>query len=154
MIDNFLNWTDSNPNKVIGVEIPFQFSIEDIPIRGKIDRLEQDSDGNYHVIDYKTGACYESETSISENVQMNLYAMAVEEKFKKLPVQASLFYVKEDKMIKYLITGKKSVDNFKENLKEMVHEILGENFEANPVKGTWTCKFCPYKNICDEAPKS
>jgi len=154
MIDNFLNWTDSNPNKVIGVEIPFQFSIEGIPIRGKIDRLEQDSDGNYHVIDYKTGACYESETSISENVQMNLYAMAVEEKFKKLPVRASLFYVKEDKMIKYLITGKKSVDNFKENLEKMVHQIIDEKFETNPVKGAWTCKFCPYKNICDEAPKS
>jgi len=85
---------------------------------------------------------------------MNLYAMAVEEKFKKLPIQASLFYVKEDKMIKYLITGKKSVDNFKENLEKMVHQIIDEKFEANPVKGAWTCKFCPYKNICDEAPKS
>ena len=41
MIDNFLNWTDSNSHNVIGVEIPFQFSIQGIPIRGKIDKLAQ-----------------------------------------------------------------------------------------------------------------
>ena len=77
--------------------------------------------------------------------------MAVEARFKKLPVQAALFYVNEDKFVRYLITGKQSVNNFKQNLSEMVNLILNENFDAKPAKGSWTCKFCPYKNICDEA---
>ena len=153
MISNFVQWAKKNTNKVIGVELPFQLELCGIPIRGKIDRLEKDPNGNYHVVDYKTGGCYESENSISENIQMNLYALAIEYKFKKLPLSASLYYVNDDKMIKYVISDRRSVDDFKLKLEGIISSILNEEFEANPSQGTWTCRWCPYKNICDEAQK-
>ena len=105
------------------------------------------------MVDYKTGGCYESENSISENIQMNLYAMAIEEKFKKLPVEASLYYVNDDKFIRYVISNRRSVDDFKQKLEQVTISILNEEFEAKPVQGAWTCRWCPYKNICDEAQK-
>ena len=153
MIKNFLEWTSSNSNKVVGVELPFQIKLKGITVRGKIDRLEQDDQGNYYVIDYKTGACYETVNTISENIQMNVYALAIEQKFHKLPVQASLFYVNDDKLIKYFIADGKSVDVFKQKLEGIIESILNEEFEANPAEGFWTCKHCPFKNICDEAVK-
>ena len=113
--------------------------------------MEQDEEGNYYVIDYKTGVCFESENTISENIQMNVYALAIEEKFHKLPVQASLFYVNDDKLIKYFITDSKSVDIFRKKLENIINSILNEEFEANPAEGFWTCKRCPFKNICEEA---
>ena len=151
MIKNFLKWTSSNSNKVVGVELAFNIKLKGITVRGKIDRLEQDDQGNYYVIDYKTGACFESENTISENIQMNVYALAIEQKFHKLPVQASLFYVNDDKLIKYFITDSKSVDVFKQKLENIIESILNEEFEANPAEGFWTCKRCPFKNICEEA---
>ena len=153
MISNFIEWANKNTHKVIGVELPFQMDICGIPIRGKIDRLEKDDNGNYYVIDYKTGACYESENSISENIQMNLYALAIEKKFKKLPHEASLYYVNEDKFIRYIITNRQSVDDFKQKLEHVIASIINEEFEANPLQGAWTCRWCPYKNICDEVQK-
>ena len=154
MISNFVVWAKKNPHKVIGVELPFQLKLSGIPIRGKIDRLEQDENGNYYVVDYKTGKCYETDSSISENIQMNLYALAIEEKFKKLPLQSSLYYVDDDKMIKYIISDRRSVDDFKLKLEGVITSILNEEFEANPLQGAWTCRWCSYKNICDEAQKS
>ena len=50
----------------VGVELPFQIKLKGITVRGKIDRLEQDDQGNYYVIDYKTGACFETVNTISE----------------------------------------------------------------------------------------
>ena len=82
---------------------------------------------------------------------MNVYALAIEQKFHKLPVQASLFYVNDDKLIKYLITDTKSVDIFRKKLERIINSILNEEFEANPAEGFWTCKRCPFKNICEEA---
>ena len=84
MINNFLKWVGANSNKVVGVELPFQIKLNGIFIRGKIDRLEQDGEGNYYVIDYKTGVCFESENTISENIQMNVYALAIEQKFSQI----------------------------------------------------------------------
>ena len=153
MISNFVVWAKKNPHKVIGVELPFQLKLSGIPIRGKIDRLEQDENGNYYVVDYKTGKCYETDSSISENIQMNLYALAIEEKFKKLPLQSSLYYVDDDKMIKNVISDRRSVDDFKLKLEGVITSILNEEFEANPLQGAWTCRWCSYKNICDEAQK-
>ena len=153
MISNFIEWANKNTHKVIGVELPFQMDICGIPIRGKIDRLEKDDNGNYYVIDYKTGACDEAENSISENIQMNLYALAIEKKFKKLPHEASLYYVNEDKFIRYIITNRQSVDDFKQKLECVIASILNEEFDANPLQGAWTCRWCPYKNICDEVQK-
>ena len=151
MIDNFIKWAVANTNKVIGNEIPFQLKLAGKIIRGKIDRLEMDSIGNYYVVDYKTGACYESENSISQNIQMNVYALAVEQKFNKLPLQTSLFYVNDDKIINYLISNKSNVENFKTKLEDMIKSILNEKFDANPIQGFWTCKSCPYRGICDDA---
>ena len=56
-----------------------------------------------------------------------------------------------DKLIKYFITDSKSVDVFKQKLENIIESILNEEFEANPAEGFWTCKRCPFKNICEEA---
>ena len=57
-------------------------------------------------------------------------------------------------MIKYVISDRRSVDDFRLKLEGVITSILNEEFEANPLQGAWTCRWCPYKNICDEAQKS
>ena len=151
MIDNFFKWTATNTNKVVGVEVPFKFKLGGVMIRGMIDRIEKDPQGNYYVVDYKTGICYESDNSVAENVQMNVYAMAIESMFKKLPLKTTLFYVREDKLVHYHILNRQLIDDYRSKLENVVDDIINEKFEANPAKGFWTCKFCPFKSICDDA---
>jgi len=55
MIKTYLEWSENNPNTPIDVEPKFKIILNDIVISGKIDRVEMTSDGDYEVIDFKTG---------------------------------------------------------------------------------------------------
>jgi len=148
MIDTYLEWQEANKNKIVGVEVPFDFTIGGRRLTGKIDRIEQTGDGEYVVIDYKTGYAKETKNTIKENIQMNVYSLAILEKlFGKLPKQASLFYVKHNKFVDYF-PDKNSVDMQKKRLEEMINSVMAEKFGATP--SYQACKFCDYSVICDE----
>ena len=62
-----------------------------VPITGSIDRVEKAFNNELEIIDFKTGGVYENNKSIKENPQMNIYALAVQKRYGKLPTRASLF---------------------------------------------------------------
>ena len=97
MIETYSAWQERNENEVIAAEMKFQFTLNDRVVKGFIDRVERTPDGQYVVIDYKTGYQSENKKSIKKNIQMNVYSLAILEKFGVLPIKASLFYVKHRK---------------------------------------------------------
>jgi len=91
MTDTYLAWQSQNENQVIDVEMKFAFDLSGRTVKGFIDRVERTPEGNYIVIDFKTGYQSETKNSIKENIQMNVYCLAIAEKFGTLPHRASLF---------------------------------------------------------------
>ncbi|MDF2424645.1 MAG: PD-(D/E)XK nuclease family protein, partial [Nitrosopumilus sp.] len=85
MVITFLEWAKSNPNKPTEVEKMFKIKIGDMPFIGFIDRVEVTPEGDYEVVDFKTGYNYENKKSIREDYQMNVYALGVEKVYGKLP---------------------------------------------------------------------
>ena len=146
MIQLYLKWISENPNKAIDVEKRFKIEISGIPITGSIDRVEQTPSGEYQVIDFKTGGVYETKNSIKEDTQMNVYALAVESTYGKLPEKTSLFYLKEGKMLENVLKTD-NLERVKAKLDQVTQSILAEDFEARPEKGA--CYNCAFKNICD-----
>ena len=146
MIQLYLKWISENPNKAIDVEKRFKIEIGGIPITGSIDRVEQTPSGEYQVIDFKTGGVYETKNSIKEDTQMNVYALAVESTYGKLPEKTSLFYLKEGKMLENVLKTD-TLERVKAKLDQVTRSILAEDFEARPEKGA--CYNCAFKNICD-----
>ncbi len=146
IIQTYLKWISENPNKAIDVEKRFKIEINGVPVTGSIDRVEKTPAGEFEVIDFKTGGIYETKNSIKENTQMNVYAMAVDNIYGKLPEKTSLFYLREGKILENVI----KIDNLeqvKSNLENITKSILNEEFEAKPVKGA--CYNCAFKSICD-----
>ncbi len=113
---------------------------------GSIDRVEQTPAGKYQVIDFKTGGVYETKNSIKDDTQMNVYALAVENLYGKLPDKTSLFYLKEGKMLENEIKTD-NLERVKAKLESITKSVLNEEFEARPEKGA--CRFCNFKSICD-----
>jgi DNA helicase-2/ATP-dependent DNA helicase PcrA len=146
MLKVFLSWRVTNINKVISTEQKFSIDIAGIPINGSIDRVERDPDGDYEVIDFKTGSVYESNKTIKDNIQMNIYALATEKLYKKLPAKTTLFYLKKDKIIRNNIELS-FVERAKQEIEKNIHSIIREEFEANPSYAS--CRKCDYQSICD-----
>ena len=148
MVDTLLEWLDKNPNKVKDVEKEFQIEICGVKVSGRMDRVEVTPDGEYEIVDFKSGRVYLTKNTIKEDPQMNLYALGVKKIYGKLPQKASLFYIKDDKKVEYNIAID-TVDNVISTLEQITERILKEDFTPTPSKDT--CFRCDFKDICDYA---
>ena len=147
MVRTYLKWIKENPNTPVAVEQRFTIEIGGVPFNGFIDRVEKTSDGEFEVVDFKTGAVYENSKSIKENPQMNIYALGTEKLYGKLPRKTSLFYLKHDKIVPNEIE-KEQVEKVKGSIEENVKSILNEEFEATP--SYQVCRNCEFWDICDK----
>lgn len=147
MLDFWMDFESTNPNKTIEVEKWFDLSLDGIKFGGSIDRLDKTPDGDYIVIDYKTNKTPYSKNELLDDVQIALYCTAVREMYGKLPVQAGHMYVNPGVAEMRLIdVSEEGVEAVVDRIKENVIRILGEDFE---VKEDPNCRFCDYKGICD-----
>jgi DNA helicase-2/ATP-dependent DNA helicase PcrA len=147
MIDTYLAWQSQNENEVIDVEMKFAFDLSGRIVKGFIDRVERTREGNYVVIDFKTGYQSETKNSIKESIQMNVYCLAILEKFGALPRRASLFYVKHEKTVDYF-PDSEQLEKQKTRLRSMIDAVLLEEFPGSPAYQT--CRFCDYEALCEE----
>jgi DNA helicase-2/ATP-dependent DNA helicase PcrA len=152
LLDTFLLWQAKNANKIIAAEQRFKFRLGDRTVTGYIDRIEQQPDGGYVVIDFKTGGKPSNITKsgIREDIQMNIYCMAVQSMYGKLPARASLYYIREDKMVDY-IPDEASIAAFRERVAGMISAVCSEEFVARP---SYTgCRNCDYRDLCESREK-
>jgi len=82
---------------------------------------------------------------------MNVYALAVLDKFGRLPQRASLYYVKHDKMVDYL-PKRDQVEQQQARLSEMIDNVVLERFPGLP--SYQTCRSCSYQSLCEEKETS
>jgi len=148
LLDTYLSWQEKNPNRILEVESGFRISFDGRAMKGFIDRLEQTPDGGCVVIDFKTGSKPGdlSKNTIPSNIQLNLYSLAVLERYGVLPERSTLYYIKDDRQVDYRPT-EASIQAFREMLAGMVGRICEEVFPAMPGYG---CRWCDYRSLCEE----
>ncbi|MDC0208719.1 ATP-dependent helicase [Nitrosopumilus sp.] len=151
-LESYQKWSSSNPNEIVALELPFTTYIGGFKVNGVIDRLEKTPDGEYVVIDYKTGG-KNKKVDARNSPQLNLYALALKENpdYGKLPVKAVFFYVEKpegEQLFEYEVEAEK-VEEVKGILEGYVKAIEEKEFDATPEM--FTCKWCQYSDICEEA---
>jgi len=145
MIKTYLEWEAKTLNKVLALEQEFQTEIAGIQFTGRIDRVEENPQGELEIIDFKSGSVKKSKNTIKTDPQMNIYALGVKELYGKLPKRASLFYL-EHRTVTYDIT-QDQVDEALKPIREMLKSILDGKFDPTP--SYQACMFCDYQSICD-----
>ena len=145
ILKKYLEWDSESKNTLQKTEDEFSIYIEGIKFNGKIDRLEINQDGEYEIVDFKTGKNKPTKKELKTSPQLNIYAEAVRQKYKKLPAKASLFYPELDKTLEYSVTNE-SLDEAMESIKKTIKEILGNNFKPTPGNA---CRQCGYADICE-----
>jgi len=148
LIDTYLSWQENNPNTVAEIEKEFRFPFAGRMMHGFIDRVERTPEGKYVVIDFKSGKKPGDITkkSLPENIQLNIYALAVQALYGELPERTTLFFIRDNKTVDYL-PMESSIAAFSATLEEMVKGITSEQFL--PLPDFQICKWCPYGYLCE-----
>ncbi len=132
----------------VGVELQLETEIDGVLLRGIIDRLDIDSDGNFIVVDYKTGKS-PKENLESERLQgVKFYGLLCEEVLGIRPREVRLLYLGDKVTISTELSGS-IIKSFKLRTKAVWHAISRacemEDFRPHPSP---KCSWCYFSNFC------
>ncbi|MBU4332151.1 UvrD-helicase domain-containing protein [Patescibacteria group bacterium] len=144
ILKDFYTKIEKNPPVVDGLETNFNLRIGDYTVRGRIDRLDKTGDG-VELIDYKTGS--PKEKLINEDKeQLLIYQIACEEVLGKKPLQLTYWYLEGNQPVSFLGADKEK-EKLKKDILTQIEGIRKSDFKAAP---GWQCKFCDFREICEE----
>lgn len=131
--------------EVVAMEKEFLIEVNGKKIIGFIDRIDKVND-EYEILDYKTSNSMETLESLSENLQLYVYAIALKELYDKYPSKVGLWYLVHDKLMQVQIDIK-NIAKIKEKIIELIDGIESNNFVAKP--SFFNCTYCDFSNICN-----
>ena len=126
--------------QVITTEKTFRFAVEDVMIRGRIDRIDRLEGGGVLVLDYKTGAP-RNDYEASKSIQLGLYGLAA--RLEGLAVEKLAFYNLEDNTVAE--TSRIDQEKIHSRVLEAAAGINAGEFSPTP---GFHCKNCGYRTLC------
>lgn len=136
---------------VISCEKPFSLQLsDDLIIIGSIDRVQKDSDGILHIMDYKTSK--HKKYLMEDSFQLLVYALALFEEDPNLhELRASYVMLKFNFEFITFKMCREKVMKVKDLILKYYNDIIKE-IEFKPTVGP-LCKFCDYLDNCDPGKK-
>jgi putative RecB family exonuclease len=149
-VRKYFEMEDPTEVNAVGLELMVEVSLGKTIVRGIIDRLDQDEDGNLIVVDYKSGRVPMERFQKSSLMGVNFYAYLCREIFGRLPVEVKLLYLSKPAVISMRPT-ERSVNAIEKKalaIWRAVERACDRN-DFRPSKGK-LCDFCPFKPFCPE----
>jgi putative RecB family exonuclease len=139
-----------DPSKVrpIGLELKLTARLERLTLRGVIDRLELDDDGEFVVTDYKTGSV---PSEMHENARLagvHIYALLCERMLGRRPARVQLYFLSKPEAIIARPT-EQSVAGVERKTNAVWAAIARacERDDFRPSPGP-LCEYCTFKPYC------
>jgi hypothetical protein len=118
------------------------------PLEGKIDLLLSES-GVTWVVDWKTGE-WEPPDSIEDNIQANVYMLALKESLEcEGPIGARFYYLRHGEVRTTRLSDNKIRST--KSLARSVGRLMLSNY-SRAVPGDW-CSYCPFSHDCEAFEK-
>jgi len=139
----------AEPCEPLWFEKAFSFRMGAHTLRGRVDRVDRLPDGDYELIDYKTGRP-RTAAQLREDVQLSLYAVGAREAWGLESSTQSYLYVLDDAKVPLPV---EDVDRdwITETVFEVADGILGQGFEPTPSYAA--CSICDYRIACPAAER-
>lgn len=125
------------------VEPYLQVSVEpDVILFGRVDRIDEESDGSLHVVDYKTGA----QPDEVDAGQLRLYAIMVEDALRRSVSLVSFWYL-DDGLVWTTPLGDEDKRRIRDELLAVVEDM--RNVAEYPPTVGPHCGYCPFLHACE-----
>ena len=156
MLERFAQYHRTSERAVDGVELKFKFELGRAIVSGSVDRLEVSSDGQYFVVDFKTGKAI-GKKEAAENLQLACYQLAVVlDKFTDHPLTHSgdhpevlgshlVFLGHTAKDVTTRERPPIAVEEISTHIESIATEMAAPTFIAKKNK---FCGTCPVKSSC------
>jgi DNA helicase II / ATP-dependent DNA helicase PcrA len=131
----------------VWLERKFDFKVGDHHVRGRVDRVDRLPDGDYELIDYKTGE-RKSEEDLDDDLQLALYRIAAREAWGIEASSGSYYYVLDAEKVP-APTRPDDAERVERTVLQVGEGILSQDFEPRPSPSV--CSWCDYRLICPAA---
>ncbi len=131
----------------VWLEKKFDFKVGEHHVRGRVDRVDRLPDGDYELIDYKTGE-RRTEAELENDLQLALYRLAAREAWEIEASSGSYYYVLDaDKVA--APSKPDDAERVERTVLQVGEGILDQDFEPRPSPAV--CGWCDYRLICPAA---
>ena len=147
---NYLRLEDPRRVREIGLELRLEAAVGELTLRGIIDRLELDDEGELVVTDYKTGRAPGPNWERKSLSGVHFYAFLCESVFGRRPAAIRLMYLKSGEIITAVPTEQST--RFMTTRTSAVWKAVAtacerDDFRARPGA---LCNWCAYQRWCPE----
>lgn len=148
LLNNYMSIEDPTSFEPLERERWVRGSIEDLNLRGILDRMDRNNKGELIIVDYKSGKAPLSKYKEPRFFALKLYALLIQKELGEMPSELKLIYLKNSTIHTLKVT-QDSLDQVKIEVLEIWNNIK-KAFETNefPATKNTLCDWCYYKPIC------
>lgn len=148
LVQKYFELEDPNEVRVLGVELKLEVRLGSLTLRGIIDRLELDDDGELVVTDYKTGRSPGVDYELRRMGGVHFYAFLCEQVLGRRPARIQLLHLAEPVAIS-LAPSEQAIRGLRNRTLAIwsAVERACQTGDFRP-KVSRLCDFCSYKAYC------
>lgn len=148
LLNNYMSIEDPTSFEPLERERWVRGSIEDLNLRGILDRMDRNNKGELVIVDYKSGKAPLAKYKEPRFFALKLYALLIQKELGEMPSELKLIYLKNSTIHTLKVT-QDSLDQVKIEVLEIWNNIKIA-FETNefPATKNTLCDWCYYKPIC------
>ena len=148
LVRKYFELEDPNEVRVLGVELKMEARLGSLVLRGIIDRLELDADGELVITDYKTGRSPGANFELPRMAGVHFYAFLCEQVLGRRPARIQLLHLAEPVAIS-LVPSEQSIRGLKNRTQAIwtAVERACQTEDFRP-KVSRLCDWCAYKAYC------
>lgn len=148
LLANYFSIEDPRSLEPLDRELDMTEELDDITIRGILDRMEEDEAGDLVIVDYKTGKAPPERYAMPAFFALKIYALLIRKRHGRIPSELRLLYL-NGPTVYSLPVNDQQLDAMHRQL-QALWSAINRALETDhfPTRVGKLCDYCAFRDIC------